>query len=76
MNSDNIIPKLPKETVGKLQSAMLDVCLSYELGGDWRLTAKKAMNASNGFAKKSLQTLVDADEEGIERLSVVLTEGI
>lgn len=70
---ENIIPKLPDSTVQSIQNVMLDACIAYELGADYRSVLRKARYKSIGAQRKAIEHLVNnATDVAMERLSVTM----
>lgn len=70
------IMKMPKKQVLKLQSHMLDACLAFEFGTDYRAVARRAKASALGQTKKALDLIANADAAAMERLSLVMIEDI
>lgn len=66
------ILNMSQSQVTKLQSHMIDVCLAYELGGDYKLVARRARQTALGQTKKSLELIENADAAAIGRLAEAL----
>lgn len=68
----NVIDKLPVEKVKSIQEVMIDACLAYELGGDWRKIFLIAKNGALGGQKKAFEILCAADHAAMDRLERTL----
>lgn len=72
MNPDNVIPKLSSTTVMSIQHIMLDVCLSFYMGGDYKLLLLREKNSAIGIRRKSIEKIENADDAGLRRLAFAL----
>jgi hypothetical protein len=68
MQFENVIPKLPEPTVKKMHNIMLEACLSYESGSDWRGIFRREAGKTVGAQRKAYSFLASTDNAGMERL--------
>jgi len=67
---------MKEKDVFDIQTTMLDGCIAYELGGNWRLVFSKAKHRAIGAKRRALELLQRADDKAMDRICRTFMEHV
>lgn len=74
MTTETRLSPLPREKVSHIQDVMINGCLAFRLGGDYKTLFRRARNRALGVQRKAFDQLLEADDAGMERLEAILLD--